>query len=263
MMMSDSLPFTPYDSMEYESVQPVAPGPPKGFDHRDAVAQKENSDIKKMANTGPPMAMPAPPRQKVADEDIDIGPIKEPSQPDIGNYKQIFDLVYIIIAVLIVDVAVIFITRYSPELVSPSLNKWYDLFGLNAVIADVGIIVIGFIIARYIYTGYIKEKFADGKWCPYKFVASLVGVQLLHDILFYYGVINQVPRGHNSMIDVFKDYSVSGPKILAADAAMMVASAGIAMLLKAQPMHIVASVGTLVTYVVPYILYTKNQFSVK
>jgi hypothetical protein len=65
------------------------------------------------------------------------------------------------------------------------------------------------------------------------------------------------------MIDVFKDYSTGGPKILAGDAAMMVASAGIAMLLKAQPMHIVASTAALVTYTLPYILYTKNQYSVK
>jgi len=267
MMMSDSLPFTPYDSMEYESVQPTAPvasGPPKGFEHRDSAAQKENNDIKKMATAGPqPMTMPMPPKPKLAEEDVDIGPIKGPSQPDIGNYKQVYDLVYIIIAVLIVDVAVIFLARYSPEMFGASLNKWYDIFGLNAVIADVGIIVIGFIIARYVYTGYIKEKFADGKWCPYKFVGTLVGVQLVHDLLFYYGIIKQLPRGHNSMIDVFKDYSSGGPKILAADAAMMIASAGIAMLLKAQPMHIVASTATLVTYTLPYILYTKNQYSVK
>jgi len=35
------------------------------------------------------------------------------------------------------------------------------------------------------------------------------------------------------------------------------------MLLKSQPTHIVASIGVLFTYIVPYILYTKNQYSVK
>jgi len=205
-----------------------------------------------------------PPKPKVADDvDVDIGPIKGPSQPDISNYKQVYDIFYILIAVLIVDVAVIFLTRYSPEIFGAVLNKWYDVFGLNAVIADVGIIVIGFLIARYIYTGYVKDKFADGKWCPYKFVATLVGVQLVHDLLFYYGIINQLPRGHNSMIDVFKDYSAAGPKILAGDAVMMIASAGISMLLKSQPAHIVASVAALATYTVPYILYTKNAYSVR
>jgi hypothetical protein len=263
MMMSDSLPFTPYDSMEYETVSPQA-GPPPGFAPRDQVAETQTKDLKKMATAPPiPQQVPMQPKPKLAEEDVDIGPIKGPSQPDISNYKQVFDLVYILIAVLIVDVAVIFLVRYSPEIFGSVLNKWYDIFGLNAVIMDVGIIFVGFLVARYLYTGYIKEKFADGKWCPYKFVATLVGIQVFHDVLFYYGIINQIPRGHNSVIDIFKDYSVGGPKIIAGDAVMMVASAGISMLLKSQPTHIVASVGSLFAYAVPYILYTKNVYSVK
>jgi hypothetical protein len=203
------------------------------------------------------------PKPTLKNEDIDIGEPKGSSQPDISNYKQVYDLVYIIIAVLIVDVAVIFLTKYSPEMFGPVLNKWYDIFGLNAVIADILIIVIGFIIARYVYTEYIKKNYADGKWSPYKFVGTLVGVQLIHDLLFYYGVITQLPRGHNSMIDIFKDYSAAGPIVIGGNAVLMTVSAGIAMLLKSQPAHIVASVGILTTYALPYILYTKNQFSVK
>jgi hypothetical protein len=255
--MSDSLPFTPYDSMEYETVNAAPPG----FAPRDQVADTQSRDLKKM--TPPPAQVPMQPKPKLAEEDVDIGPIKGPSQPDIGNYKMVYDLVYILVAVLIVEVVVIFLVRYSPELFGATLNKWYDIFGLNAVLMDVGIIFVGFLVARYIYTGYIKEKFADGKWCPYKFVGTLVGVQVVHDLLFYYGIINQVPRGHNSVIDTFKDYSSGGPKIIGGDALMMIASAGIAMLLKSQPTHIVASVGSLFAYAIPYILYTKNVYSVK
>jgi len=258
MMMSDSLPFTPYDSMEYETVNAAPPG----FVPRDKVVDTQSRDLKKMA-TAPPAQVPMQKKPSLAEEDVDIGPIKESSLPDIGNYKMVYDLLYILVAVLIVEVAVIFLVRYSPELFGATLNKWYDIFGLNAVLMDVGIIFVGFLVARYIYTGYIKEKFADGKWCPYKFVGTLVGVQVVHDLLFYYGIINQVPRGHNSVIDTFKDYSSGGPKIIAGDAVMMVASAGIAMLLKSQPAHIVASVGSLFAYAIPYILYTKNVYSVK
>jgi len=268
MMMSDSLPFTPYDSMEYETVGP-SPAP------RDKAADMQKRDLKKIVeqpqNLPPGMnqqqqqqqqRLPMHPRPslepKLAETDISLGEKKD-NKPDIGNYKNVYDLLYILIAVLIVDVAVIFLVRYSPEIFGQILNRWYDTFGLNAVIADVLIIFIGFIIARYIYTSYVKVKFADGKWCPYKFVGTLVGVQLVHDLLFYYGVVNQLPRGHNSMIDMFKDYSAGGPKILAGDAAMMIASAGIAMLLKSQPSHVVASISALVAYIVPYILYTKAQ----
>jgi len=259
--MSDSLPFTPYDSMEYATVQdaPV----PKGFVGRDQAGEMQQKELQKTKQVGPPEKeqVPMQPRPTLAKEDVDIGPPKGSSKPDIGNYKNVYDLVYILIAVLIVDVAVIFLVRYSPEIFGQVLNRWYTSFGLNAVIADVGILFLGFVIARYVYTLYIKDKFAEGKWCPFKFVGTVVGVQLIHDLLFYYGIILQVPRGHNAMIDTFKDYAAGGSKILAGDAIMMIASAGIAMLLKAQPTHIVSSIGALVTYAVPYILYTKNQYT--
>lgn len=268
MMMSDSLPFTPYDSMEYETV-----GPPSGFVSRDQASDTQQKDLKKKMGYEPELparksdTMPReqiPMAKKpslVEDTDVDLGEKMGTSVQDIGNYKNVYDLVYILIAVLIVDVAVLFLVRYSPELFGQALNRWYNAFGLNAVIADVLILFLGFIVARFVYTKFVKNQYANGKWCPMKFVGTLVGVQVLHDLLFYFGVINQVPRGHNAMIDVFKDYSAAGPKILAGDAVMMIASAGIAMLLKAQPSHLVASIGALTTYALPYILYTKNQYS--
>jgi len=266
--MSDSLPFTPYDSMEYETV-----GPPNGFVSRDQASDTQQKDLKKKMGYEPELParksdkmpreqIPMVEKPRLVEEtDVDLGEKMGTSVQDIGNYKNVYDLVYILLAVLIVDVAVIFLVRYSPELFGQALNRWYNAFGLNAVIADVLILFIGFIITRYVYTKFVKNQYANGKWCPMKFVGTLVGVQVIHDVLFYFGIINQLPRGHNAMIDVFKDYSAGGPKILAGDAAMMIASAGIAMLLKAQPTHIVASVGSLTTYALPYILYTKNQYS--
>jgi len=43
---------------------------------------------------------------------------------------------------------------------------------------------------------------------------------------------------------------------------MMVASCGIAMALKTSPAHIVGSFGLLVSYALPYVLYTRNMFTV-
>jgi hypothetical protein len=183
------------------------------------------------------------------------------SKKDIGNYKQVSDLVYIIIAVLVVEVAIIFLVRYSPEMFGQVLNRWYDKFGFSAVVIDIGIVIIGFMLTRYVYSEYIKQKYAKGKWDVVKFLGTLVGITAIHDLLFYYGIINQVPRGHNSIIDTFKDYSAAGPKIIAGDSIIMVLSAGIAMLLKSQPSHILASIGTLAVYTIPYILQTKNQYS--
>lgn len=182
------------------------------------------------------------------------------SSKDISNFNTVSDLIYICIAVLTVDVVVIFLTRFYPEIFGRNLNRWYDLFGLNAVLADVLIIVLGFVIARYIYTWAISPKIG---WNPWAFTGTVVGTQFVHDILFYLGVISPIPKGHNLMMDVFKDYAASGgAKILFGDGLMMVASCGLAMALKTSPAHIVASFGLLVSYALPYVLYTRNMFTV-
>lgn len=266
-MMSDSLPFTPYDSMEYETVQQQEA--PKGFVSRDQASDMQQKDLQAMKKSGMEMREQTPMQERPnmaspPSTSVDLGEkVDMSANQDISNYKNVYDLVYIILAVLIVDVLVIFLVRYSPEMFGQVLNRWYDVFGLNAVIADVLIIVLGFMVSRYIYTEYIRKQYAEGKWNPLKFIGTLVGVQVVHDLLFYFGVVNQLPRGQNSMIDMFKDYAAAGPKVIAGDTAMMVLSAGIAMLLKKQPGHIVSFLGVLTTYALPYILNTKNQYSVK
>lgn len=195
--------------------------------------------------------------------------IKLPPEPflgggaDIGNYKRLTDIFYILIGVIFIEVIVLFAVRFLPDMFGGPLNRWYDLFGLNAVIADVLIIVIGFLIARYVYTGYVQPRTNGGQYSGAWFTATAVGVQLIHDLAFYFGVITQVPRGSNLMMDVFKDYAASGgAKILGGDAAMMIGSALSAMYLKTLPGYIVTFFAAVCSYAIPYVLYTKNQYSV-
>ena len=179
---------------------------------------------------------------------------------DITDYMEMGDWTYILLAILIVDLVILFLTRYFPDLFGKSLNVWYEQFGINAVLSDVFIIAIGFALARYAYK-YFEPVKSDGFNLPL-FLALLVGIQLLHDILFYFVVILPIPKGHNRMMDVFKDYAASaGGKILVADALMVLASAVIAMSLKEAPSHIVALTGLFSIYTLPYILETTNKFS--
>lgn len=175
---------------------------------------------------------------------------------DISEVSEVSDWWFILLGILLVDVIVILLSRHFPEILGKNLNIWYDKFGLNAVLADVLIIAIGFAIARYVYTWYIKPKIG---WNPLWFVGLLLLIQLIHDVLFYVGVILPIPRGMNAMMDVFKDYSKAGGKILAGDAGMMIGSAIFAMWLKAAPPDISSSVGLLTVYTLPYSLYTKWQ----
>jgi hypothetical protein len=173
---------------------------------------------------------------------------------DLSKYKY---FPQILVSVLIVDLIVIFLVRYFPKFWGSTINVWYDKFGLSAVIADVLIIVLGFMLAQYIYKNYIKPDYG---YNPYLFAALLVVVQVVHDLLFYFGVIKPIPVGHNAMMDVFKTYAErGGMKVVAADTAMMLGSAAIASFLAAAPKEATLFSGVLAAYAVPYILTTRWQ----
>ena len=172
---------------------------------------------------------------------------------NVGNYRAGEDWWYLLPAIVFVEVVVVFLVRFFPEIFGKPVNLWYDEFGLAAVLSDVGIIAIGIAIARYIYTSFFMEQ--EG-WSVWYFIALAVVIQLVHDVAFAYGVVEKIPKGHNSMIDVFKMYIQGGPKILLADAAMVAASIGIAATLKNYDYHFTSS-GFLVTaYALSYILFT-------
>lgn len=178
---------------------------------------------------------------------------------DISDSENHLDWIYIIIAVVLVEVFVITLTRFFPDVFGKNLNIWYNRFKLSAVIADVVIILIGFWIARYVYSEWV---WPTHDWNPAYFTGTTVVVQLLHDLLFYFGVIRPIPQGSNAMMDVFKDYAEGGgAKILAADSMMMIGSSVGAMLLKAAPGYITVFAGLIGAYIVPYILETRNQYS--
>lgn len=161
----------------------------------------------------------------------------------------------ILVAVLIVDLIVIFLVRYFPNFWGRTINTWYDRFGLSAVIADVLIIVLGFMIGQYVYKTFFSSVYG---WNPLIFGALLVFIQVVHDLLFYFGVILPVPQGHNAMIDVFKVYAErGGAKVVAADSAMMLGSFGIASLLAGAAPQLTTFSGILALYALPYILTTR------
>ena len=171
---------------------------------------------------------------------------------DLSDYKY---FPQILVAVLIVDLIVIFLVRYFPDFFGSIINVWYDKFGLSAVISDVLIIVLGFLLAQFIYKNYLKPQYG---YNPVIFAGLLVTIQVIHDLLFYFGVIRTIPGGHNAMMDVFKTYAERGSsKVIFADSAMMLGSFGIASLLaNSQPITTIFT-GVLGAYAVPYILTTR------
>ena len=165
----------------------------------------------------------------------------------------------ILVAVIIIDLIVLFLIRYGPGFFGKEINVWYNKFGLTAVMADVLSIVLGFLIAQFIYRSAIYPTYG---WSLPLFIGTLLAVQLIHDLFFNFGIIQPIPRGHNGMIDVFKSYSTeNGAKILIADSSMMIGSALIASVLYSYPASTTLFAGALATYAVPYALTTQNIYS--
>ena len=174
--------------------------------------------------------------------------------PDISDYYNNSDILLLLFAIFFVDVFVLFLVRYFPVFFGKALNDWYTDFKFTAILSDVLIILLGFVIARYVYTTWIKPRYG---WHPLLFLALLVGIQVVHDILFYLAIILPIPIGHNEVIDLFKKYSRAGPKIIVGDAVLMVASALVAFYYKSQPSHVAVTASIFALYNATYILYTK------
>lgn len=181
------------------------------------------------------------------------GPQKIVTVANLGNYKAIEDWWFIMPAILLIDTLIIFLVRFYPQTFGKPVNQWYDEFGLAAVLSDVSIIAIGIAISRYIYTAFFMEE--EG-WSIWYFIGLAIVIQIVHDLIFAFGVVKQVPKGHNSMIDVFKNYVEGGPVIIAADAAMVAGSIGLAAYLKNRDYHYTVSLALVTGYALTYILYT-------
>jgi hypothetical protein len=176
--------------------------------------------------------------------------------PNISDFNDVTNLPFLLAGILFVDVFVLFLTRYY-QVGGKTLNIWYDTFGLEGVIADVGIIFLGFLLTQYLYTFYVAPIYG---WSPFLFVVLLVGIQLLHDGAFYYGVIKPIPKGHNAMIDTYKLYAEeNGGMILAGDALLMIGSAIATFGLLSIPTPAAIFISALTIYTLPHILNTRMQ----
>jgi len=120
---------------------------------------------------------------------------------DISNFSNVNDYLPILNGCVSADLIIIFLL-YNGVFNSMLLKKWYKKYQLSAVIADVLILVIGIILARFFY----KYVFPLQGFSIWKFTGLAVIIQIIHDILFYW-FFESVPTGYNAMLDFFKAYA--------------------------------------------------------
>lgn len=166
----------------------------------------------------------------------------------LANFGNTNDYLPLFNSVLITDIFVLSLLRTN-VIKSEVLNKWYSKYNLSAVMADVLIILIVLILARFVYS-YIFDTYS----LP-KFIMVAVGLQVVHDLLFY-ALFSNVPRGVNQMLDTFKDYANEmSYKAVIADSGMMISSCLIASYLVGRNVNTNIIVLVSFLYLLPYLLY--------
>lgn len=118
---------------------------------------------------------------------------------DISNFNNVSDYLPILNGCLNADLIIIFLAFHG-VFKSVFLRKWYKKYQLSAVIADVLILVIGIILARFLY------KYLFSEFSIWKFTGLAICIQIIHDLLFYW-LFSSLPIGYNSMFDFFKGYA--------------------------------------------------------
>ena len=168
---------------------------------------------------------------------------------DISKFNNVSDYLPILNSVIITDIFVILLL-ISGLIKSKVLQNWYRRLTLSAVIADVLIIIIGIILARFLYP-YIFSEYS----LP-KFLLLAVLIQITHDILFYL-FCTSVKRGKSQILDIFKDYGIEkGSRAIVADSLMMISSILIASYLKGKTLNSNIIILIVSIYLLPYMVYT-------
>ena len=168
---------------------------------------------------------------------------------NISQFSNTGDYLSILNGVLITDMIVIGML-IGGAIKSSVLKTWYKDLSLSAVIADVLIIFIGIIFARFLYPYIFKQ------YSLIKFILLAVGIQIVHDILFYQLCVS-VPRGKSQILDIFKDYGrENGYKAILSDSVMMVSSILIGSYLKGTSLNTNMITMIIALYIVPYLIYS-------
>lgn len=140
---------------------------------------------------------------------------------DISRFSHIPDYLPILNAAIIVDLIGVFGT-FKGLINSKTLKTWYKKYHIMALIADVLILVIGLVLARFFYYSIFST------FHIVSFAGLAVVIQILHDLLFYM-IFQNIPIGHNTMLDFFKIYAKEvGYMAVVGDSIMIIATCIIA-----------------------------------
>jgi hypothetical protein len=152
-------------------------------------------------------------------------------------------------AVLLTDICVILLSIFG-FIRSKTLKEWYSKYNLSAVIADVLIIMLVIIFAKFIYPFIFGNREN-----LFLFIGLTVVLQIIHDFAFYY-LFSSVPKGLNKMLDTFKEYArENGYRAVVSDSVMMVSSCLLYSYFSTFSLDTNIILLIVLMYLVPYLIY--------
>ena len=105
---------------------------------------------------------------------------------DISHFSNTTDYLPILSASILVELVVLMGVALG-HINSVFLTAWYQQYRGMAVLADVLILVIGIVLARFVY------PFIFTKWSFPQFLMLTIAIQVAHDLLFA-AFFNAVPK---------------------------------------------------------------------
>ena len=172
---------------------------------------------------------------------------------NIGDVGDIHDI-YTIASASIVGINIAIAFARLGNLGGLSLNAFFDTFGLEGFLATMFLILIFMQLARWVYTVFYT---AGGKreWSPFIFVCIVLLTQVVHDIFFYYGVIDKVPYGENSLVDSLKRYvTENGGQSMGGHAAFLILVSVLSMIFKEISGVLRIFISCLSLYLLPFLI---------
>ena len=162
----------------------------------------------------------------------------------------------------IIEVFILILFKFTKQ-TSPAIINWYGNLGWTAIILDILSLMIGFYLSKFIYQFMIKNNYLTKKNEFIKFLAIVLFVQIVHDFLFYFFVINPFPKNMNRLIDEFKEYAkYYGTKAVKADSLMYIASTPILYyIIKEQKQSTNTFISIVSFYILGYLLHQKPRFN--
>ena len=171
------------------------------------------------------------------------------------NMNDKFEYIPIVTAIIVADLLIVWIT-FSKVLGDGKAwqisTKWYKKYRLSAMMADILIGVIYLLMARQ----FVYSMNMDTTLFGFGVVAVII--QIICDLLIYV-VFTMIPKNHNHMLDLFKDWAAYAKlDALWGDSILVLLAVVLSSYLNTLSFDTNMYMFIFSMYLIPYIIYMKD-----